>query len=99
MTEFEENAYQEIKKELVQSVIDKNVDLTHDNLEKLKSSSMSLAAIEALNREVSNYLQDTTRRKELIAGTEKTYVEQIAEETGLTLKKDDKSKHYGDIDN
>ena len=84
---------------LLQSVIDKNVALTHDNLEKLKSSSMSIASIEALNREVSNYLQDTTRRQELISGTEKSYVEQIAEDTGLTLKKEPKSKYYGDIDN
>ncbi len=84
---------------LLQSVIDKNVDLTHDNLEKLKSSSMSLASIEALNREVSNYLQDTTRKQELISGTEKSYVEQIAEETGLKLKRDPNKQHYGDIDN
>ena len=60
---------------------------------------MSIASIEALNREVSNYLQDTTRRQELISGTEKSYVEQIAEDTGLTLKKEPKSKYYGDIDN
>ena len=74
---------------LLQSVVNKNVLLTEQNLEKLKLSSLSGKSFEILDKEINLYLKDINRSNKILEEPkEKSYVEKIAEDTGLTLKED-----------
>jgi len=74
---------------LLQSVVNKNVALTEQNLERLRLTSISAESFDALNKEISLYLEDVNRTSKLLEEPkEETYVQKIAKDTGLTLNED-----------
>ena len=70
---------------LLQSVVNKNVALTEQNLERLRLTSISTESFDALNKEISLYLEDVNRSNKLLEEPkEESDVEKVAEDTGFT---------------
>ena len=59
---------------LLQSVVNKNVDSTRENLEKLKVSSISTESFEALNKEIKLYLEDIDKKSKLLEEPKEEYI-------------------------